>query len=938
MKFAVGSLVNARGRNWVVLPESAEDFLIVRPLGGANEEVAGIDLELEEVRHGGLPPITLDHMGDHVSSQLLRDAVRLSFRNSAGPFRSFARLGFEPRPYQLVPLLMALKQETIRLLIADDVGIGKTVEAGLIARELLERGEIQKMAVLCPPHLAEQWQAELKDKFNINAELVLSGTAKRLERNRRLDETIFDIYPITIVSLDFIKTPRRRDEFLRTCPEFIIVDEAHTCAWDGESRSGIQQRYQLIRDISQKEDQHLVLVTATPHSGKDEAFRSLLSLINSDFSTLPDDLSGTHNEPVRRELARYFVQRRRKDIKNYLGSDTFFPKRQEKEIPYQLDIEYKSIFDSVIDFVLNTIELDGTSKLKQRVQWWSALSLLRSLASSPAAAIATLTNRAAGEEADRLDEIDEIGRRLTLDPLDDDQQEGIDVIHGSDFSRDDSEGKKLQSKLREFARSIENIPPEKDAKLQLLLKEVKELINNKNQSFAPIIFCRYIPTAEYVADYLRSHLKGVEVLAVTGLIPPEERENRVLKLGEADKRVLVATDCLSEGINLQQYFNAVFHYDLAWNPTRHEQREGRVDRFGQSSPTVRVGTFYSTDNQIDGIVLNVLLRKHREIRKKLGISIPVPVDSSEVMEAIFEGLVLKSRRKAPEQLELFEELVEKKTESVNRAWEAAEEKEQKSRTLFSQSGINIDDQSIRNELAATKRAIGSGADVQQFMELATLAYNGYVNKNGVYSFNYTDVSRPLRETLGLYDQNKAVIKAAFELPVQKGVEYLHRTHPVVENLSTWVLDSALEGDGPAARCGIIRTKGVERRTILALVRYRFHILHATNALLAEDLDVIAFNGSLPSINILPDEEAQKLMNLHPDDNISSDLARDWLSDYIKPESQEQLAQTFLQRQEERGKELLEAHRRVRDVAKAKGRYDIKGHQPDLMGLFIYLPA
>src|SRR5207253_8441115 len=119
-------------------------------------------------------------------------------------------------------------------------------------------------------------------------------------------------------------------------------------------------------------------------------------------------------------------------------------------------------------------------------------------------------------------------------------------------------------------------------------------------------------------DYLKRKLRGVTVAVVTGELPPEEREQRVLELSAAPKRVLVATDCLSEGVNLQQGFDAVVHYDLAWNPTRHEQREGRVDRYGQSADKVRAVTIYGRDNQVDGIVLNVLLRKHEEIRKATG--------------------------------------------------------------------------------------------------------------------------------------------------------------------------------------------------------------------------------------------------------------------------------------------------------------------------------
>src|ERR1700752_2931973 len=143
MGFAVGSLVTAREGEWVVLPESDDALLMVRPLGGTEDETTGICLALEPVE-----PATFDlpdptQLGDWRACRLLRGALRLGFRSSAGPFRSFAKLGVEPRPYQLVPLLMALKLDPVRLLIADDVGIGKTIEASLVVREMLDPDEVQ---------------------------------------------------------------------------------------------------------------------------------------------------------------------------------------------------------------------------------------------------------------------------------------------------------------------------------------------------------------------------------------------------------------------------------------------------------------------------------------------------------------------------------------------------------------------------------------------------------------------------------------------------------------------------------------------------------------------------------------------------------------------------------------------------------------------------
>ncbi|WP_300593795.1 DEAD/DEAH box helicase, partial [Microbacterium sp.] len=310
--FAIGSLVTARGRDWVVLPESDPDFLVAKPLGGSDAEITGLIPAVEEVTSATFPPPSPADRGDDRSGRMLREALRIGFRSSGGPFRSLASLNVDPRPYQLVPLLLGLRQETVRLLIADDVGIGKTVEAGLVASELLAQGTVQRLAVLCPPSLAEQWRRELSEKFGLDAQLVLPSTITRLERALAVGEELFTRYPVTVVSLDFIKSERHRYEFQRTAPELIIVDEAHTVAADdsGTGSAGRTQRYNLIRSLADDKTRHLILTTATPHSGNDGAFRNLIGLLDDDLKTI--DLS---SDSGRRLLARYMVQRRRGDIR-----------------------------------------------------------------------------------------------------------------------------------------------------------------------------------------------------------------------------------------------------------------------------------------------------------------------------------------------------------------------------------------------------------------------------------------------------------------------------------------------------------------------------------------------------------------------------------------------------------------------------------------------
>jgi len=939
MSFAVGSLVKARGREWVVLPESEGDLLAVRPLGGTADESTGIYLPLEDVEPASFDLPDPSRVGDYRSARLLRDALRLSFRSSAGPFRSFASIAVEPRPYQLVPLMVALKLDPVRLLIADDVGIGKTIEAGLVAKELLERGEVERMAVLCPPHLAEQWQRELADKFHIQAELVLPSTVKRLERPCRPGESLFDYYPYVIVSTEFIKSDRRRDEFARTCPELVILDEAHTCAYAGEGRSSRKQRFELVSLIASDPNRHLILVTATPHSGKEAEFRSLLAILDRSLANLPDDLAGPDNQHHRRRLADHFIQRRRADIRAYLAAQTPFPEREDHEETYKLTPEYADFLHKVVDYARQTIADTSGTRFHQRIRWWSALALLRSIASSPVAAAATLRNRAACADADTDEEVDAIGRRTVMDVVQDDLTETTDTAPGGDPSLEVSDDRRQRSKLLELAREAEKLVGKSDEKANHAAKLVAKIVND---GFNPIVFCRFIPTAEYVAEVLRSALpKNVEVAAVTGTLPPEEREARVLQLGEAEHRVLVCTDCLSEGVNLQELFDAVVHYDLAWNPTRHEQREGRADRYGQPSPKVRVLTYYGVDNHIDGLVLNVLLRKHKAIRSSLGISVPVPARAEEVMDAIFEGLLLREDwgHDASSQLTMFEEFLRPQREDLDLEWESAAERERRSRTMFAQETIKADD--VAAELRAMQDAIGSGVDVSSFTQEALKLHGAVVSrKNGTDTVDLSECPPALRESLGAEER----LKVRFELPVRPGEIYLSRTHPFTEGVASYVLETALDAheDGVAARCGAIRTRVISKRTTLLLVRFRYHIItqkgNVERPLLAEDCKVLAFEGSPENAQWLPDHQADEVLAATPDVNIAPEAARDFVGKAV--EGFEHLLPHLSDVAQRRAEELLEAHRRIRISSQQKGvRHRVEPNlPPDVLGIYVLLPA
>jgi superfamily II DNA or RNA helicase len=845
---------------------------------------------------------------------------------------------------------MALKLDPVRLLIADDVGVGKTIEASLIAKELLEQGTAQRLAVLSPPHLAEQWQSELKSKFHIDAVPVLASTARRLERGLRIGESLFERYDHVIVSTDFIKAERHRDDFVRVCPDLVIVDEAHGFAL-GNDR-GRQLRNELLLRLAQDPSRHLILVTATPHSGNEDAFRSLLAPLAPVLADLPDDLAGERNRRHREALARHLIQRRRGDIATYLDTDTPFPARQRADYTYQLSPEYRKLFDSAVHFARESYrQAEGDSR-RQRVHWWSALALLRSLGSSPAAAVATLNSRAENARARTVEEADELGRRAVLDQAGDEDAESLDVAPGARLAEPDGETAdtsplvrvRSDSWFRELARDASELTGQKDRKLQAALKLVDELLDSGHN---PILFCRFIPTAEYVAEHLRAHLSArkrspVEVQAVTGTLAPAEREERVAELAASDRHVLVATDCLSEGINLQESFDAVVHYDLSWNPTRHEQREGRVDRYGQPQPLVRTVTFYAANSPIDGIVLEVLLRKHERIREALGVAVPVPTDSAAVIDAILEGLITRGQHgeAAFEQLALdIDDGARAADKRLELAWDAAAERERKTRTLYAQHTIKPDE--VRRELEATRQATGAGAEARRFIEQALKAYGATLtaDSRGRVVANLAEVPLALREAIGLPAGRDAI-----EL-VRDGAHTIERTDPVVQAVAAHTLDQALDADGQrriATRAGVMRTSAVTHRTALLLVRMRFHLTvsqrgRTERRLLAEEAQLLAFTGSASEPKWLASDAAEALLRASPDANVPHEQATRELTAMIQ--GLPALGPALDELARVRADELATTHARIRAGAAAAGRVSVQAQLPvDVLGTYVHLPV
>jgi hypothetical protein len=384
---------------------------------------------------------------------------------------------------------------------------------------------------------------------------------------------------------------------------------------------------------------------------------------------------------------------------------------------------------------------------------------------------------------------------------------------------------------------------------------------------------------------------------------------------------------------------------LAWNPTRHEQREGRVDRYGQKQPTVEIAFIYGQDNGIDGIVLDILINKHRSIQKTLGISVPVPVNTDKVIEAIFEGLLLRGNQDSQQLLPGVKEYLTPTTTSLHGEWDREAERSKRTRTMFAQEAIKTD---VASSWLAACKAVGEAVDVTRFVTLAVEALGGVAKPTKkahdriALAIDLSGADPAFRSAMpeGLPDQFEAI----FELPMLDKAVLLGRTHPFVEALASHLVGTAIDDPeaAKAARSGAIRTKAVTKRTTLLLVRLRHHILRTigtdTPELLAEECQIVGFEGDPNSPAWLQPEQADALLTVTPDANIAPDQARAFVGKVV--EAKPSLEAGLEQIATERAKALLAIHRQLRDETRVRGlRYDVRPQLPvDVIGVYVLLPA
>lgn len=652
-----GQVIRNRNRLWRV---DAVDGQVVTAtaLEGSNEDKHRFYAPIENIERGDLPKPDTDRLGSPQFQDLLIQANRLSMLHGTAPLMSLQRSRVIPTEYQLTPVVMALDMPRVRMLLADDVGLGKTIEAGLITSELMARNLAEDILIVTPANLRDQWREAFKYFFHIDAPIISRRARRAMEKNIPPGTSPWDYYSKLIVSIDYAKQPSIRNEILEQDWDLVIIDEAHQAAKPHQA-SGYQtvnkQRWDFAQEITSNAD-HALLLTATPHNGYKDCYGSLLQMVDEDIVSGPQ-----HNPEINREVAeRHVVQRRRKDVDEWFEDDESespFPDRDQDIVTVSPTTEEQAMYNAVRDY--GDALLEAAEKSENRtLANWTMIHFLKRALSSPEALRQSLSNR----EEKLLARLEELGD--TTDVVDDSagvteemaQANALDNDPGEDYSEEEL-GERVErivvgdrpaiehelDALRETADAADAVTQSRDGKLQRLLSET---LPRRMQYPRVIIFTKYVDTLEYLEEQIEnaktnetSNLsENLEVFTLYGDLNEAQRRERFEEFAETSPAVLIATDVISEGMNLQYASNQVIHYELPWNPNRLEQRNGRVDRYGQTEAEVVIRTMVVED-PMDRAVLETLIQKAQDIREEYGFSPPYLDDDEGVLALIEqEGL------------------------------------------------------------------------------------------------------------------------------------------------------------------------------------------------------------------------------------------------------------------------------------------------------------
>lgn len=554
----------------------------------------------------------LDFTGNARRAFLNLEAKRYRYAALYNPTFAISISKVDPLPHQIEAVWHVLKHPRIRFLIADDPGAGKTIMAGLIAKELKLRNQVKRILIVAPGHLTIQWAQEMKTRFEENFTHIT-----RAYVNAHLQENVWNREQQLITSMDFARQDDIRNAIANTHFDLIIVDEAHKmAAYQYGDKLEKTKRYQLGECLSNCTT-HLLFLTATPHRGDSENFRLFLDLLEPGFFADPTQIQ----ESIKKKDNPLFIRRVKEDLKDFDGKKLFLPRHVQTK-PFRLGAESETemeLYNELSEYIREQYNRFSENSQKRNNVAFALVILQRRLASSTYALCVSLQRRQKRLEEllqITLPEADTIPTEEQRDEVEDlseterwereEQWEVLSVAENREELKDEIET------LKHLERNAQQIiGSEKEIKLQQLKAALDEL-NTQHPNQKILIFTEYFDTLEYLAQKVEAW--GFSVSVIHGKMPHEKRIE-TQQIFENDTQILIATEAAGEGINLQ-FCYLMINYDLPWNPNRLEQRMGRIHRYGQKKE-VHVINLVASDTR-EGAVFTRLFEKLETIREVFG--------------------------------------------------------------------------------------------------------------------------------------------------------------------------------------------------------------------------------------------------------------------------------------------------------------------------------
>jgi superfamily II DNA or RNA helicase len=687
----VGQLVEVRRRQWIVsdvlaskLNSTAVSQNLVS-LCSIDEDGLGDDLQViweiepgaKVIERAGLPAISGQDESGTLDAFL--DAVRWGAATNAdrnflqAPFRS----GVSIEDFQLDPLVRAIDMARVNLLIADDVGLGKTIEAGLVIQEMLLRHRARSIMIVCPASLQDKWHLEMLEKFGLEFKIINTEYIKQLRRQRGIHANPWTSFPRLIISMDWVKSGeglRAMKDILPIYPTYprkfdmLVVDEAHNVAPTAGAKYALEShRTRFIRLIS-PHFQHRLFLTATPHNGYTESFTALLELLD-------DQRFARNILPDEKQLNQVMIRRLKSDLVDANG-DLLYAQRKLQVLPIAYTEAERNIHRKLDEYSQSRCESAKGAKSSVGSTFINQL-LKKRLFSSPAAFASTLekhiANLSGAEKPKEISTLDDRILRKVIAQVEEDYANDEDVetaqLDAVEEASKRSAPVTLEQDrlLKEMVQWAQIARHQVDSKAKAVLDWITHHLKNPDGTWNDrriILFTEYRSTHQWMNQILASHDFGAERLAVLhGGMDHDERE--VVKAAfqtspsESPVRILLATDAASEGIDLQNHCNSLIHLEIPYNPNVMEQRNGRIDRHGQREKEVLI--WHPVDGGVQGEQSvgghgeDILrsLRKLESMRSDMGSVNPVIapqmsglIDGSvkELDTKLAEAKVAKSRK------------------------------------------------------------------------------------------------------------------------------------------------------------------------------------------------------------------------------------------------------------------------------------------------------